>query len=60
MLGHLPEVLGVLEVRAAIWGILAFEIEVSASLARSISIAFDLAPLAFVAGCLWSVEAHWS
>ena len=48
---HLLEFLGLFEpIRAAVRGILAFEIEVSASLARGVSIAFDLSTLAFVAG----------
>jgi hypothetical protein len=48
---HLPEFLGFFEsIRAAIRGVLAFEVKVSASLAWSIAVAFDLAPLAFVAG----------
>jgi hypothetical protein len=47
---HLAKFFGLLEaVRTAVRGILAFEIEVSASLTGCISIAFDLAPLAFVA-----------
>lgn len=47
---HLFEFFGLLEtIRTAIRRILAFKIEVSASLARSISITFDLSTLAFVA-----------
>ena len=48
---HLLEFLGLLEsICAAIRRILAFEVKVSTSLARCVSIAFDLAPLALIAG----------
>lgn len=60
MLGHLPEIICILKVRTAIRGILAFEIEVSTSLAGSIAIAFDLTPLAFVARYSQSVEVIFS
>jgi hypothetical protein len=47
---HSAKLLGVLEaIRTTIWGILAVEIEVSASLAGSVSIALDLPPFTFVA-----------
>lgn len=50
MLIHLTEFFGFLEaIRAAVGRILAFQIEVPASLAGCISIAFDLAPFTFVA-----------
>jgi hypothetical protein len=48
---HLLELLGLFEaIGAAIRGILAFEVEVSASLTRGVSITFDLATLALIAG----------
>jgi hypothetical protein len=54
---HLLEFLGLFEsIRAAIRGILTFEVEVSASLAWGVAVTFDLAPLAFVAGFWVSVE----
>lgn len=47
---HLAKFFGLLEaIRAAVRRILAFEIEISASLAGCISIAFDLSAFAFVA-----------
>jgi hypothetical protein len=48
---HLLEFLGLFEpICTAVQCILAFEIEVPTSLARRVSIAFDLAPFAFIAG----------
>jgi hypothetical protein len=41
--------LWLLEIVAAVWRILAFEIEVAAALAGCLAIALDLAPLAFIA-----------
>ncbi len=47
---HLAELVRVLEaICTAIGRILAFEIEMSASLAGRVSITFDLPPLAFIA-----------
>jgi hypothetical protein len=45
---HLLEFVRLLEVVAAIGRILAFEVEVPASLTGSLPVALDLAPLAFV------------
>lgn len=47
---HLPKFFRLLEaIRAAVRCVLAFEIEVSASLTRGIPIAFNLSALAFIA-----------
>jgi hypothetical protein len=43
------DILGFLEIIAAVWRILAVEVEVAAALTRCLAVAFDLAPLAFVA-----------
>jgi hypothetical protein len=55
---HLPELFGILEsVRTTIWGILAFQLQIAASLAGSVAVTLDLAPLALVAGDVVSTES---
>lgn len=50
IVSHVPELFRVLEiVGAAVWSILAGEVEVATALTRSFAIALDLAPLALVA-----------
>lgn len=50
LLRHVLELLRFLEAGATVRRINTFEIEVAASLARSLAIAFDLASFAFIAG----------
>jgi len=51
MVGHASELVRVFEVvGAAVGGVVALQVEITASLARSLAIALDLASLAFVAG----------
>ena len=49
VVGHLPELVRVLEIGAAVWRIEALEVEMAAPLAGRLAIAFDLAALALVA-----------